>query len=184
VNRAGQVVGNSDTGTTTRGTLWQRGDTTAPTLSLPASVAADATSASGATVHYTVSASDDLDPAPLVTCTPASASMFPIGDTTVTCTATDASGNTAMESFVVHVRGAAEQLDNLAAAVKGVGPGTSLADKVAQARAAVTAGDNATAVSILNAFNRQVGAQTGKSIAPVAARAMIDAASLSATVLA
>jgi hypothetical protein len=38
-----------------------------------------------------------------VTCDPASGSEFPIGTTTVGCTATDAHGNTASGSFPVDV---------------------------------------------------------------------------------
>ena len=36
---------------------------------------------------------DNLDPRPTVTCVPGSASTFPLGSRTVTCTAIDASGN-------------------------------------------------------------------------------------------
>jgi hypothetical protein len=54
-------------------------------------------------VTYSVSASDDRDPSPTVACTPESGSFFPVGSTTVTCTATDHSGNVATGSFVVHV---------------------------------------------------------------------------------
>jgi hypothetical protein len=45
-----------------------------------------------------------VDPAPLVVCAPPSGSTFALGDTTVACTATDASGNHASASFdvVVH----------------------------------------------------------------------------------
>ena len=94
----------------------------------------------------------------------------------MTSTATDASANVATATFVVHVRSAAEQLDRLAAAVKGIGPGTSLADKIAQARAAVRAGDGATATSILRALYREVAAQSGKKIAPYTAAALTEAA--------
>ena len=38
-----------------------------------------------------------------VVCSPASGSTFPTGSTTVTCTATDASGNTAVSTFMVNV---------------------------------------------------------------------------------
>ncbi len=48
-------------------------------------------------------ATDDRDPQPVVGCDPASGSTFPIGVTTVTCTATDATGNAATESFTVTV---------------------------------------------------------------------------------
>ena len=42
---------------------------------------------------YTVTATDDVDPSPTVTCSPPSGSGFPVGTTTVTCTARDSSGN-------------------------------------------------------------------------------------------
>ena len=100
-------------------------DTTPPTLIVPVGVAADATSASGAVVVFDVSATDTVDPAPIVTCTPASGALFPIGETTVTCTATDASGNVATASFVVHVRGAAEQLTLLRTQVCLAGAATA-----------------------------------------------------------
>jgi hypothetical protein len=50
-----------------------------------------------------VSVTDLVDPAPTLTCVPASGSMFPPGETTVTCTGRDASGNTASADFVVAV---------------------------------------------------------------------------------
>ena len=91
------------------------GDDTAPVLRLPDTVVADATSPSGAPVEYEVTATDETDPAPAVSCDPASGATFAIGDTTVTCTATDAAGNRATGTFAVHVRGADEQLDALRA---------------------------------------------------------------------
>ena len=176
VDSAGWIAGSIYNSTAVHAALWRPVDTSPPTITTPGHVAVDATSPSGATVHYTISATDDVDPAPVVTSTPVSGTMFPIGDTTVTCTATDASGNTATATFVVHVRGAAEQLDNLAAAVKGVGPGKSLASKLADARAALSAGHDATASSILTAFNREVAAQSGKKIAPSTAATLVEAA--------
>jgi hypothetical protein len=47
----------------------------------------------GAVVEFDVTASDNLDAAPVITCTPPSGSFFPLGTTDVTCTAFDASGN-------------------------------------------------------------------------------------------
>jgi hypothetical protein len=38
-----------------------------------------------------------------VTCTPASGSTFPLGATTVTCSATDTAGNTGSSTFTVTV---------------------------------------------------------------------------------
>ena len=48
---------------------------------------------------------DNEDPSPDVSCTPASGSVFTIGQTIVTCTARDAKGNTATKTFTVTVRG-------------------------------------------------------------------------------
>ena len=45
-------------------------DTTAPVVRTPGNLAVDATSPSGAIVHYTVTATDNIDPAPVVTSTP------------------------------------------------------------------------------------------------------------------
>jgi hypothetical protein len=78
-------------------------DTTAPVLTLPEPISQAATAAGGAAVTFAVSASDRHDGALAATCTPASGSTFPIGVTTVTCTATDASGNTATGSFTVTI---------------------------------------------------------------------------------
>jgi Tol biopolymer transport system component len=85
-------------------------DTAPPTLTLPANPVVDATSPAGATVNYTASASDNLDPSPTVACVPPSGSVFPIGPTTVNCTATDDAGNSAQGSFTVTVRGAGAQI--------------------------------------------------------------------------
>jgi hypothetical protein len=78
-------------------------DVTDPTLSLPLSLTVEATSPAGAVVTYSVSASDSGG-AVTVSCNPPSGSTFPLGATTVTCTATDASANTATGSFVVTVQ--------------------------------------------------------------------------------
>jgi hypothetical protein len=95
------------------------GDTTAPTLSLPANLVGNATSPAGAAVGYTASVSDDVDPSPSVTCVPASGSVFSIGVTTVACAAVDASGNRANGSFTVTVKGAKDQLADLIQKVVG-----------------------------------------------------------------
>ena len=78
-------------------------DLTAPTATVPASVTA--VSAPGSrfgNVVFTATASDN-QPGAGVSCTSLSGSAFAIGNTTVTCTATDAAGNTSQASFVVHV---------------------------------------------------------------------------------
>ncbi len=78
-------------------------DTEAPVFNQTV-LAVDSTSADGRTVDYPPSLiTDSQDPSPTVSCTPPSGSMFPIGSTTVTCTATDANGNTSTGTFDVVV---------------------------------------------------------------------------------
>jgi hypothetical protein len=79
-------------------------DTTAPALTLPGNLTAEATGPDGASVTYSATAADIVDGAVVPACTPASASVFAITTTTVTCSATDAHGNTASGSFTVKVQ--------------------------------------------------------------------------------
>jgi Ca2+-binding RTX toxin-like protein len=78
-------------------------DTTAPVITVPEDITEEATSAEGAVVNFEVSAEDDVDGQVEVSCDPESGSTFPVGTTTVTCTATDAAGNEATETFTVTV---------------------------------------------------------------------------------
>jgi subtilisin-like proprotein convertase family protein len=80
-------------------------DATAPVITVPATISVLATSPAGAVVTYSVTATDDIDGPVPVTCTPPSGSTFPIGTTTVECTATDAAGNVGTASFQVIVGG-------------------------------------------------------------------------------
>jgi hypothetical protein len=80
-------------------------DTQTPAIACPANIT-QATSASGcsAEVSYaTPAASDNCSGVGAVTCVPASGSTFSKGATTVTCSATDASGNNGSCSFTVTV---------------------------------------------------------------------------------
>ena len=121
VNNSGYVVGIScimacRSTPDPRATLWvvpvDAGDTTPPTLILPATIVLDATSPAGATVTYTVSATDDIDPNPGVVCSRDSGSVFPLLVTAVTCTATDAAGNSVSGTFEVIVKDAHQQLED------------------------------------------------------------------------
>ena len=84
--------------------LTLRIDATPPVLKLPANITANTASSAGTAVSYTVSATDNLTTMPSVTCAPASGSVFPVGTTTVSCTARDAAGNASSGSFSVTVR--------------------------------------------------------------------------------
>jgi len=79
-------------------------DTLPPILTVPATITVNATSGAGTRVAYTASAIDNVDPSPIVVCTPPSGSMFAIGTTNVSCTATDDTGNKTTQSFNVVVR--------------------------------------------------------------------------------
>ena len=79
-------------------------DTTAPAFSSASNLTVAATSAAGAVVSYpTPTATDIVDGATPVSCTPPSGGTFPLGTTTVTCTTQDAAGNKASTSFTVTV---------------------------------------------------------------------------------
>ncbi len=78
-------------------------DTEPPVLTLPPDSVWEATGPGGATVTFTVSATDNSDPVPFVSCDPASGSVFPIAVTNVDCTATDVAGNSSSGSFTVTV---------------------------------------------------------------------------------
>ncbi|MFD8009286.1 HYR domain-containing protein [Streptomyces sp. NPDC058955] len=57
----------------------------------------------GAPIDYTATAVDGHDGPLTPTCAPASGFVFPVGTTTVTCTATDRAGNTATDTAVFRV---------------------------------------------------------------------------------
>ena len=75
-----------------------------PVLTLPSNITVNALNASGAVVSFVASANDLMDGPVPVTCIPVSGSLFPIGTTTVNCSATDYNGNTARGSFTVSVQ--------------------------------------------------------------------------------
>ncbi len=146
-------------------------DTTPPVLTVPGPIVVNAKSPAGRVVNFTATATDNIDPTPTVVCVPPSGSTFPIGTTTVTCTATDDSGNSTSASFTIHVKGAAEQLADLRAAVTGVGPGKSLENKIKAVQDYLAAGKKGMACSMLqNGFPNEVNAQTGKTITAAQAK--------------
>jgi HYR domain-containing protein len=81
-------------------------DSRPPDLDCPASVLVKdmLVSPPDEIVFYSVTATDNFDPAPSVVCVPPSGSLFPHGTTLVTCTATDASGNISTCQFPVTVQ--------------------------------------------------------------------------------
>ena len=93
------------------------GDVTPPVLTLPADIAVLATTPAGATVTYTVTATDADSPPATVVCAPPSGATFAIGSTTVHCKAVDGTQNSASGSFAVNVVGAPAQINLTALSV-------------------------------------------------------------------
>lgn len=148
------------------------GSSEPPALTLPRDVTVDATGPDGAAVTYAVSGSAGAT----VTCAPDSGTTFPIGTTTVQCTAVDGHGATAAGSFDVTVRGAREQLADLLVAVAGLGPGRSLEAKIRAAVAGLPDRALSLACEPLRAFVNEVRAQSGQHIpADLAAEFIEDA---------
>ena len=96
-----------------------------PTISCPGGVMTDSDPGQcDAAVSFSVTASDACGSA-TVSCTPASGSVFPVGSTTVNCTATDAAGNTATCSFNVDVIDNEAPVANCPADITVAGSGAS-----------------------------------------------------------
>jgi hypothetical protein len=79
-------------------------DTTAPVLTLPSNITQEAVSLTGNNVTYLASANDNIDGTIAISCLPISGALFPIGTTTVNCSATDAAGNTTSGSFTITIQ--------------------------------------------------------------------------------
>jgi poly(beta-D-mannuronate) lyase len=96
---AQDAAGNRRTGTFTVTVV----DTTPPTLTLPANLVVEATSAAGATATFTAIAHDIVSGDVAVSFDHASGSTFAIGVTTVTASAQDGAGNSVTGTFTVTV---------------------------------------------------------------------------------
>lgn len=116
------LLGNATTLGNVQGT--SGGDTIPPTITVPNNMeveTADPSGGGGAVALYEVTATDDVDGTATleedgititqdnvngsitIACNPPSGSQFPIGDTLIDCTATDAAGNSAAASFTITV---------------------------------------------------------------------------------
>jgi hypothetical protein len=160
-------------------------DTTPPTITAPAPVEVAETSPSGTAASLgTPTVSDACDDDPTVTND--APSLFLAGDTVVTWTATDASGNSAAATQTVTVIPGPlqNQLDNLSEAIlAGIGDGSiapdiqgSLMSKVTAALTALAQNrpnDAKIAANNLKAFINEVRAQTDKKIDDATADALI-----------
>ncbi|MCX6023671.1 MAG: HYR domain-containing protein, partial [Chloroflexi bacterium] len=78
-------------------------DTTAPTVSVPANLAVNVMGTSAVATYGAATATDAVGVVGGVVCAPASGAGFPLGVTTVTCSAHDAAGATGSATFTVTV---------------------------------------------------------------------------------
>ena len=140
-------------------------DTTPPVVTVPADIAVDATSAGGAAVSFSATATDDTDGAVPVTCDHASGSTFPVGTTGVTCSATDAAGNAGSGTFNVVVRSQPTPQQQLQALLAQYGFHVGLPLPSVWTK---------TACNTLNAFVNQVQARTGRQPGKVLMQAQGD----------
>jgi Tol biopolymer transport system component len=165
------------------------GDDVPPALTVPQStIVVPADSPDGSMVTYEVTATDAVDPNPTVTCSPPSGSVFAIGETAVTCTATDASGNTARGSFSVRVQGAGEQLDELQHIVDTFDMDEALRanlhDKLSAVEAALARDRTRTACNVLRGFVNEVREQSGAGLTADLAGVLVERADRIRSVLA
>jgi autotransporter-associated beta strand protein len=79
-------------------------DTTPPVLPALNNLVIEATGPAGAAASFSATATDAVDGAVSISYSPASGATFPLGESTVTASATDAAGNNASTSFTVTVR--------------------------------------------------------------------------------
>jgi hypothetical protein len=110
----------------------------------------------GAPVSFTAAAEDANDGPLPVSCTPASGSVFPVGRTTVTCSATDSNGNTGSDTATVEVLEAPVPPTADVAVNVQVTPARTYTGRAATARYTLTnAGpDAATGVILTSAWPR------------------------------
>jgi N-acetylneuraminic acid mutarotase len=159
-------------------------DVEPPTLTLPPSFTVNATSPSGAIVSFTASATDNSGSA-TVSCNPPSGSIFAIGVTTTTCSATDASGNRTAGSFTVTVLGAPEQIANLIEFIAGMPISPTLRTQLVSSLKTALAYPNSRKVACpaLSLFISAVRAKSGTLIPVVKAQQIIaDATRIKAVI--
>ena len=146
-----------------------------------------ATTSSGASVVFPTPAASDNCPGVRVICVPPSGTTFPIGISTVNCTAIDTSGNQAACSFTIRVKGAAEQIQDLSVLVSSFhlasGTENSLTSKLKAALDALAAGNKTAAGDFLQSFIEHVQAQSGKKLTAAQAKSLIAAATQIKTVM-
>src|SRR5207302_943480 len=169
--RAFDAALNASASATIQVTVGNAPDTTPPVITVPPNASVEATGATGAVFTYTASAVDAVDGNVAVACTPGCGSTFPLGATTVACTASDTHGNTRTASFSVIV------VDTLAPSVTPPAAITVAATEINGARGNVPA----------SAVSQRVGAflagGTAVDLRDAAPVRLVPQASVNATVI-
>jgi hypothetical protein len=142
-----------------------------PVVAAHANVNVPATRPNGADVAYAPATATDNLAVASVGCLPASGSAFVIGNTTVTCTATDVRGNVGTGTFTVHVQGVAEQIQNLMILMGAANNG--LTAKAAAMLGMIALGHPKFACPILGALENEVKALSGKKFPVATANAIL-----------
>jgi photosystem II stability/assembly factor-like uncharacterized protein len=78
-------------------------DTKPPVILVPADIVAESPNGSSMQITYVVTASDAVDGAVAVACSPVSGSIFPVGASVVNCTASDTRGHISAAAFHIIV---------------------------------------------------------------------------------
>jgi hypothetical protein len=125
-------------------------------------------------VAFNATAEDAVDGSVEVTCTPPSGSTFPIGTTTVTCTAKDDSGNSSQADFSVTVE------DTTAPKVTSTSPRDG-GEVGPAANIRATFSEDMLSASVINAFKLFKKGSTNRIAAQVTYDAMTDTATLNPT---
>jgi hypothetical protein len=132
-------------------------DVEAPKLTQPADIGALATGPSTLVTYATPSATDNAGPVSAI-CSPASGSGFPMGTTVVTCTATDAAGNSASMTFKVTISDSVPVVTAAAAQSLAEGAAVTLTvasftDKKSGHTATINWGDGQSSVGVVSESN-------------------------------
>jgi hypothetical protein len=123
-----------------------------PIITVPENFTRNATTTTGGSVTYDVSALDNVGVVSL-SCDRQSGTNFPLGPTTVTCTATDAAGNSVSGSFVVTLLNAQLQMQNLLDYLYGLGAPNGTTNPLANQLLAALSGNGNSCVKMNDFVN-------------------------------
>jgi hypothetical protein len=151
-------------------------DTTAPAFATPLNATIHPTTPSGATYFYpTPVATDAVIGIVAVSCSPPAGSVFSIGATAVTCTATDQAGNSTSHAFTVTVLSPLDVISNLISQV-GELDFQQASNLLGNVLRSLDRSRPDTACNQLGAFINQVQAQAGRQLTAAEAATLIRSA--------